>query len=308
MDKISRAIERIETELTAVKLLRDEPMKKHTSFSIGGNVRALCIPAGAPELAKLCEILREFGLTPLIIGNGSNLLVDDRPLDLIAIKTTGLCDIAMLGESEIIAASGVTLAKAAMFALENELTGFEFAHGIPGTLGGAIAMNAGAYGGEMKDVIRATSVFNVSKGMFTIENEEHEFTYRGSRFTKQDSESVIISTIISLRKGYGEIIKAAMEELIARRNESQPLDFQSAGSTFKRPAEGYAAEYIEKAGLKGFSVGGASVSEKHSGFIINRGNAAFSDVMAVIGHVSQTVYKKFGVELETEIKIIRAGR
>ena len=305
MDKISQAIGRIESELPKVRLRKDEPMKNHTSFSIGGKVRALLIPKGAAELSKICEILRDFAVTPLVIGNGSNLLVDDRPLDVVVIKTTGLRDIAVLGESEIIAASGVTLSTVAQFALENNLTGFEFAHGIPGTLGGAITMNAGAYGGEMKDVVRATSVFNTSKGMFTLENAEHEFTYRGSRFSGEDSGDVIISTIISLQKGYSEIIKTAMEELIARRNESQPLEHHSAGSTFKRPAEGFAAEYIEKAGLKGFAVGGASVSEKHSGFIINHGNATFSDVMAVIGHVSQTVYKKFGVELETEIRIIR---
>ena len=305
MDKISQALEKIESELPKIRFLKDEPMKNHTSFSIGGNVRALFAPKGAKEFAGLCGILREFAVKPLIVGNGSNLLVDDRPLDIVVIKTTGLRDIAMLGESEIIAASGVTLEKVAQFALENDLTGFEFAHGIPGTLGGAITMNAGAYGGEMKDVVRATSVFSVFKGMYTLENAEHEFAYRSSRFSGDDNGDVIMSTIISLRKGYGEIIKTAMEELIARRNESQPLEYHSAGSTFKRPAEGFAAEYIEKAGLKGFAVGGAAVSEKHSGFIINRGNATFSDVMAVIGHVSQKVYKKFGIELEPEIKIIR---
>jgi len=190
-----------------------------------------------------------------------------------------------------------------MFAYEHGLTGFEFAHGIPGTVGGAIVMNAGAYGGEMKDVVVSTTAYNKDLGIHTLTAAENDFSYRHSRFS--DSSDIVLSAVIRLQKGDKDAIMHKMLELSARRRESQPLELPSGGSTFKRPKEGYAAQLIEQAGLKGFSIGGAEVSQKHSGFIVNNGNATFSDVMAVIEHVQKEVFNKFFVELEPEIKIVR---
>ena len=302
IDEISLAIEAAANELPLIKHRLGEPMKNHTSFKIGGPVRAMFFPESAGDLTQLHDVLCEYGEEPLIIGNGTNLLVDDKALDMTVIKTTGLGAIERTGETEITAGAGVLLSRLAMFAYQQGLSGLEFAHGIPGSLGGAVTMNAGAYGGEMKDVIYKTTVFNLITGTYTIKGDEHNFSYRNSKF--RSSGEIVLSSVIHLQKADKEGIKAKMDELNAMRREKQPLELPSAGSTFKRPKEGYAASLIEQAGMKGYKIGGAQVSEKHSGFIVNQGNASFSDVIKVIEHVRKTVQKQCGIELELEVEII----
>ncbi len=288
---------------TAVRL--DEPMKEHTSFRIGGRVSAMFFPASGEELASLSRALHRLGVRPLVIGNGTNLLVEDGQLDIIVIKTHGgLTAIRQDGAQALTAECGVTLARLAVFAQERGLKGLEFAHGIPGTLGGAVMMNAGAYGGEMRDVVVKTLSISPDGTETVTEGEAHAFSYRHSCF--QDAGETVVSSVVKLNTGDPAEIKRSMEELAKKRRSSQPLNLPSAGSTFKRPEGGYAAALIEAAGLKGFAVGGAMVSEKHSGFVVNRGGATFSDVLAVMEHVRETVYKQSGIRLEPEVKIIRA--
>lgn len=305
MNYISEAIGTIREQLPEIECRSGEPMKKHTSFKIGGNVTAMFFPKTQNEVAALIRILHRFAVKPLIVGNGTNLLVEDGPLDIVVIKTSGcLNKIEKSGETDITAESGVLLSKLAVFAMEHGLTGLEFAHGIPGTLGGAVSMNAGAYGGEMKNTVIKTTALTPDAAHFEITGDAHDFSYRHSRFS--DSEDVILSSVLKLEKGDADEIKGRMDALAIKRRESQPLNLPSAGSTFKRPKEGYAAALIEQAGLKGFTVGGAMVSEKHAGFVVNRGDATFKDVMAVMDHIRETVQRQFGIELEPEVKIIRS--
>jgi UDP-N-acetylmuramate dehydrogenase len=312
MDRLSAAIEAVKKQLPEIKLRLDEPMKNHTSFKIGGTVSAMFFPASQAELARLCCLLSDVQCKPLIMGNGTNLLVEDGVLELLVIKTNGgMGSIALTGENEITAESGALLSKLAVFAQKHGLAGFEFAHGIPGTLGGAVSMNAGAYGGEIRDVVASTTAIDAGAGSSSwsgpnvLRGEEQEFSYRHSRFS--DTDSVLLSSVLKLKPGQPEEIKARMDELSSKRCASQPLNLPSAGSTFKRPKNGYAAALIEQAGLKGYSVGGAQVSEKHSGFVVNTGGASFSDVMAVMEHVREEVLRQFGTELEPEVKIIRSN-
>jgi len=302
MDAISFALEILKTNIPYARLSYNVPMKDHTSFKIGGPVRAMLFPKTADEVEYMFNLLQESGASPLIIGNGTNLLVSEEPQDLVVINMLGLCDIEQTGEYEITAQTGVLLSKLAVFACERNMAGLEFAHGIPGSLGGAICMNAGAYGGQMSDVVSRTQMLNPIDGKVTVIGDEHDFSYRSSRFAKGDE--LILSSVIKLRHGEASEIKAEMDGLFNRRRESQPLSLPSAGSTFKRPANGYAGTMIDKAGLKGYTVGGAQVSEKHAGFVVNCGGATFSDVMAVIEHVRETVFKQFGIELELEVKVI----
>jgi len=312
MDAISCAAKALGQKLPNTEIKIDEPLKKHTSFKIGGPVRLMLFPACADDLVESFKVLSESGITPYIIGNGSNILAVDSALDIVVINTSklngiGLVDFDVVGKqthSFITAEAGALLSKLAVYAYENELTGLEFAHGIPGTLGGAVVMNAGAYSGEMKDVVIETTAFDISAGLYTLTAQEHEFAYRHSRFS--DTGDVVLSSVIRLEKGDKISIKQKMDELSVRRRESQPLDLPSGGSTFKRPAEGYASAMIEQSGLKGYTVGGAQVSQKHSGFIVNRGDATFADTMAVIEHVQEVVLRQFGVELELEVKVIHS--
>ena len=303
MDAISRALDAAQKSLPEIQCRQNEPMKDHTSFKIGGPVRAMFFPKSAKELTDLCEALYKSGVKPLIIGNGTNLLADDAELDFIAVKTTGVDDVTLTNATEITAGCGILLSKLAVFAQQHGLAGLEFAHGIPGTLGGAILMNAGAYGGEIKDIVCDTTVFCPENGVVSITGAEHEFSYRQSRFLNTDE--VILSSVLRLTKANPAYIRSKMDELSMRRREAQPLNLPSAGSAFKRPKDGYAAKLIDDAGLKGFTVGGAQVSEKHAGFIVNHDGATFADVMAVAGHVREAVQKQFGIELELEMRIIR---
>ena len=288
--------------LGAVPFCTDEPMKKHTFFRIGGNVRLYITPGSESELIKAVEICRENGVEPFIIGNGTNLLVNDGALDIIAISTRELDDITLTGENELTAGAGALLSHIAVFALENALAGMEFAHGIPGSLGGAVFMNAGAYGGEMKDIVTSTRVLGADGKVREIRGAEHEFGYRTSFAEK--SGGIVLSSAIKLRPGVKADIKARMDELMAKRSASQPLNYPSAGSTFKRPVGGYAAALIDGAGLKGLTVGGAQVSEKHAGFVINAGGASFRDVRELISEIQRRVFDNSGIMLEPEVRII----
>ena len=303
MDAISQAIEAVKTNLPSVAYRLDEQLRNHTSFQIGGPVRAMFLPENTRELTGLCRLMRECKVSPLILGNGTNILADDASLDIIVIKTMRLRAVERTGTTGISAEAGVSLSELASYACRCGLSGLEFAHGIPGTLGGAVLMNAGAYGGELKDVVLSTKAFTAENGEFTVTGEEHKFTYRRCLLT--DTGGILLSSELLLREGEPEKITERINELAARRRKSQPLDLSSAGSVFKRPGTGYAAALIEQAGLKGYTAGRARVSVKHSGFIVNLGGATFSDVMSVIDHVRETVFRRFRIELELEVKVIR---
>ena len=284
----------------------DEAMCCHTSFKIGGSVKIMFFPDNADKLEAVIKLLYENEIKPLILGRGTNLLVDDKHLDLAVINTLFLSDIpaevAKLPDNVIFAGAGSGLNTLAMAALERGLSGLEFAHGIPGTLGGAIKMNAGAYDGEMKDIVLKTVAIDNTGKKYTIERNEHIFGYRHSYFS--DNSDIILYSYLELKKADKRDIKMKMDDFSKRRTSSQPLDMPSAGSIFKRPKKGYAADLIEKADLKGYTVGGAQISKKHAGFIVNLGNASFNDVRSVINHTQEEVLKLFNVELEPEIKFV----
>ena len=303
MDDFVLLTKELRARLPQLILLENEPMKAHCSFKIGGEVSAMALPSSIEETSLMCSFLREKGIKPLVIGNGTNLLVTDKPLRRFVIKMSdGMSTMDRRGETGIFALSGVSLARLASECAHLSLTGLEFAHGIPGTLGGAASMNAGAYGGEMKQVLRSVSYLDENMGISEKSGEELELSYRHSVFS--DIDGVILGCELELTKGNAEEIFSRMRELSDKRRSSQPLDKPSAGSTFKRPQDGYAAALIEEAGLKGFSLGGAQVSEKHAGFVINRGNASFEDVIQLMEYIKETVYKRTGIVLEPEVKII----
>lgn len=298
---MEKLISEIKENFPSLALLENEPLSRHCSFRIGGPVRAMAFPETAQALLELSALLARAGEKPFIIGNGTNLLVTDAPLERVAVMTEKLCGMERDGRY-ITAQSGVTLARLAVFARQQGLGGLEFAHGIPGSLGGAVSMNAGAYGGEMKDVTVSTAFLDEALNVSAVSRDGHAFSYRHSVFS--DTGCVILESVLELEPGEPAEIRSRMEALAAKRSASQPLNRPSAGSTFKRPASGYAAAMIDEAGLKGFQIGGAAVSEKHAGFVVNLGGATFEDVRRVIEHVQDTVYGKFGVRLEPEVKII----
>lgn len=288
-------------KLPGLNLVSDEPMSRHTSFRIGGRVKLIAFPSSPEELTAACREARSLGIRPFIFGNGTNLLCQDEPLNLFAVKTyDGLSGIRLTEEGYVYSESGVLLSKLASFAQKNGLTGLEFAHGIPGTLGGAVSMNAGAYGGEMKDAVIKTEYLDEGFNLKTAEGAEHGFAYRHSEFS--DSDRIILGSVLKLSKGEPSAIRDRMNELSEKRRSSQPLELPSAGSAFKRPKGGYAAALIDEAGLRGYAVGGAQVSEKHTGFIVNRGGATCDDVKRLMSHIVETVYARSGVLLEPEVK------
>ena len=280
---------------------RDVPMDRFTSFRIGGPARRLACPKNREQLVILMGLARECGARPFIMGNGTNLLIPDRGLDRLVIRTAGeMSDVRLTGETVIEADAGISLSRLALFAQSQALTGLEFAHGIPGSLGGAVFMNAGAYGGEMKQVVQEVIVLT-EDGIRHIPGAECAFGYRKSAFS--DGKMVILGAKLHLKKGDPAQIRDKMAELMAKRKASQPLEYPSAGSTFKRP-EGYYGTLIQETGLKGLTVGGAQVSEKHAGFVINTGGATCADVMALIAQVQDRVMQRSGVHLEPEVRII----
>ena len=281
----------------------DEPMAKHTSFRIGGPARRMAFPKTREQLVVLAGLLQEAGIEPLLLGNGTNLLAADEGLDTVVINTSAqLSRVEQTGEYELTADAGVSLCQLALFAWKQGLAGLEFAHGIPGTLGGGIVMNAGAYGGELKDVITDVTAL-YPDGVRTLTADEADFSYRHSVFS--GSGGIVLGARLRLAAGERGAIKARMDDLMARRKASQPLEFPSAGSTFKRPPGHYAGPLIESCGLKGARIGGAEVSCKHAGFVVNAGGATCADVLALMEKVQKTVFDAYGVLLEPEVKIVR---
>lgn len=302
---LNKAIKEIKEELPALEIYENEPMNRHCSFKTGGNTRALAVPDGVMSLAKICSILKENNAAPFILGNGTNVVFPDEGTDeLFVISTAKLQKLFMLENGSIYAEAGVSLARLAAFALENSLTGLEFASGIPGTVGGGIIMNAGAYGGELKDVVESVvSYYLPEQRLYELDNEQCAFGYRKSCY-QEIPGNVILSAVFHLENGEAEAISAKMKELNERRREKQPLDVPSAGSTFRRPEGHYAAALIEEAGLKGYRIGGAQVSEKHAGFIVNADNATSHDLYDLMDYVRKTVHEKSGINLAPEVILI----
>lgn len=282
----------------------DEPLKDHTTFKIGGNCIALIEPREVYDIIETIKICRENNIKFFVIGNGSNLLVPDEGYNGVIIKLKSEFSTIKVEDEYLIVNAGAKLSEVYPIAYENSLTGFEFASGIPGTIGGAIFMNAGAYGGEMKDIVESVEVLDLDNfELKQLKNEDLEFSYRKSIIQRKN---YIVTTIkLKLKKGNKEEINAVYEDLRDKRNSKQPLNFGSAGSTFKRPEGHFASKLIEDAGLKGYHINDAWVSEKHSGFIVNKGNASYKEVMELIEYVQKVVFEKFGVNLETEVRILK---
>ena len=291
-------------ELPGVTIRREEPLAKHSSFRIGGPARRLALPRTGEELTRLAALGADCGADPLVLGNGTNVLFPDEGLDRLVISTREMTRLWRKGERELTAEAGLSLARLASYARQIALSGLEFAHGIPGSVGGAVVMNAGAYGGEMKDVLTGAEILFPGEGVRRLTCGELALGYRRSLLTDMPG-AVVLSASFRLTPGDGEEIGRRMEELMARRMASQPLEYPSAGSTFKRPEGYFAGTLIDQAGLKGLRIGGAAVSEKHAGFIINMGGATCADVTELIRRVQQTVLEKNGVLLEPEVRIIR---
>ena len=290
-------------EKCGATVIKDAPMKKYTSFRCGGNASVLVIPDCVETLKKIIDFCNLKSVKPLIIGNGSNLLVSDNGINGVVIKIgSDISKIELLDETTIRCEAGASLKSLCMFALENSLSGLEFAYGIPGSLGGAVYMNAGAYGGEMKDVLVSTTHIDSNGEFGELTQENLKLVYRGSAYT--DNDYTIVSAVMKLKKADKKDIKEAMDDKLQKRKDKQPLEYGSAGSTFKRPTGYFAGALIEQSGLKGYTVGGAQVSEKHAGFVINKDNATATDVINLIRDVQKIVYEKHGVKLETEVKII----
>ena len=280
----------------------NEPLSAHTSFRIGGPAALMAFPKNEDELAVLLRAASQCGVKPRILGAGTNVLAPDEGLDGLVICTKDcLLGLRALEGGRIEAMAGEALAHAAVFARGQSLTGLEFAHGIPGTVGGGVYMNAGAYGGEIAQVAEETTVLMADGTRRVLRGAEQAFAYRTSAFERM--ECIIVKTVFALRPGDADEIGARMRELMGKRRASQPLELPSAGSTFKRPAGAYAGALIEASGLKGRGVGGAEVSRKHAGFVVNRGGATARDVLETIKLVQETVYADSGFRLEPEVRI-----
>ena len=282
----------------------DAPLSRHTSFRIGGPARRMAFPKDGSQMVLLIEAARSCGARPLVIGNGTNLLFPDEGVDRLVVNTRDMSGVTLDAEGHVAAEAGASLSRAAVFAQQHGLAGLEFAHGIPGSVGGAVCMNAGAYGGEMRQVVREATVLFPEEGIRTLSCEELNLSYRHSLLTEHP-EAVVLYAEFELTPGDPETIRAAMRELMAKRKASQPLEWPSAGSTFKRPEGHFAGTLIDQCGLKGLTVGGAQVSEKHAGFLINRGGATFADMAELIRQVQQRVLEETGVTLEPEVKIVK---
>ena len=287
----------------------DEPMELHTSFRTGGPAAAFAVTVNEDELSAVLSALAETGAEHMLIGNGSNLLVADEGYPGVIVKLGG--DFEMIEQDEedpclVRVGAARLMSSASVFLTGRGLSGFEFASGIPGSIGGAVFMNAGAYGGEMKDVVESVRVMNADgSGAGTLSSEDMDFSYRHSAAEKGDM--IILLAVLRLRKDEPEAIAARVAELAAKRSAKQPVNFPSAGSTFKRPVGGYAAALIEESGLKGYRAGGAEVSEKHAGFVINKGGATTEDVLAVMRHVRKKVFEDSGIMLEPEVRLINCS-
>lgn len=307
MEGLENALVKIAENMPKLDLREHESMREHCSMRVGGEVRAYAVPKDIWELTRLLYYLHDENVSPLTVGKCTNIIIPEEGLDIIVVSTEKLQKIR-LGETPdtVYAEAGVSLARLAQFAQSQGLAGLEFASGIPGSVGGAVLMNAGAYGGEMKDVIESVVMYYLTdQALCEVDNAGCAFEYRNSAFTKVNC--TITGAVFKLTRDEPEAIAARMHELNEKRRMSQPLDMPSAGSAFKRPVGGYAAALIDQAGLKGYTVGGAQVSEKHAGFVVNRGGATYDDVVELMDHVRRTVYANSGVTLEPEIRIYPKG-
>lgn len=288
--------------LPEIELRFDEPMAKHTSFRIGGPAEVMAFPKNKEELAALLKTSAILDCIPAILGAGTNILAPDRGVEgLVICLKDCMGGMEQLDEVHIRVAAGVTMTRAAVFAAGLGLSGLEFAHGIPGTVGGGVYMNAGAYGGEICQVCQSVEVLCADGNVRNYTNQEMGFSYRHSILEEQ--KDIVLSAVFTLEKKPVEEIRGRMRELMEKRSASQPLDLPSAGSAFKRPVGGYAAALIDQAGLKGFRIGDAAISEKHAGFAVNLGNATAEDMQALLRQVSEIVYKNSGIRLEPEVRI-----
>ncbi len=301
MTSIHSVLRLIRGECPDITILENEPLSAHTSFKIGGPAALMAFPKSEQELARLFRAAKAHGVRPRILGAGTNVLAPDNGLDELLICTKeALCGLSNPSENTIEVMAGESMAKAAVYARELGLSGFEFAHGIPGTLGGGVYMNAGAYGAEIKDVCQSVTVMDFDGNLREYKNIDI-FSYRNSIF--QSLDCIIVSARFVLTPAEECVIREKMQELMERRRASQPLEYPSAGSTFKRPDGAYAGALIEGSNLKGVSVGGAQVSPKHAGFVINCGGAPASDVMMLIEQIQKKVYADSGFMLEPEVRI-----
>lgn len=289
--------------LPGLELRENEPMYKHTTFRVGGPVTLMALPKTVEELGTILSLARKAGIEPFFLGRGSNLLVADRGAEAFLIKLAGGLDrLELAGPNSLYVGAGVTLAQAAVFALEHALTGLEFAHGIPGTLGGGVFMNAGAYDGELSQVIAWADCMDPSGTRRRLEAGELGLGYRTSVFAQRPW--VVTGARLDLAPGDPEAIRAKMADLAQRRRSKQPLEYPSAGSTFKRPPGHYAGALIQQAGLKGTRIGGAMVSDKHAGFVVNTGGATSDDILSLIRLVRDRVLEQTGVLLEPEVRML----
>ena len=295
-------LEKLQKLLGEAKVLVKEPMASHTTFRIGGPADYFVLPETVEELAAILKLCKEEKVPYFILGNGSNLLVGDKGFRGVVVQLYKNFDGMTIEGTTVTAKAGAMLVRVAKESGKAGLTGLEFASGIPGTIGGAMVMNAGAYGGEMKDVVTAVTVLTKDGEIKKLSGEEMNFRYRGS--VVEDEDYIVLEAVMELKEGNLEEIQARMAELTLQRKTKQPIEFPSAGSTFKRPEGYFAGKLIQDAGLRGFQVGGAQVSEKHCGFVINAGGATASDVMSLMQQVSDKVNEEFGVTLEPEVKRI----
>ncbi|MBS5945954.1 MAG: UDP-N-acetylmuramate dehydrogenase [Peptoniphilus harei] len=281
----------------------DEPMRNHTSFCLGGPAKLLIKPKDEETLIEILREIKKNNYNFYILGNCTNIIVKDKGFDGIIIKLKNkLKDLKKVSDTEIYAGAGVSLKKVSEFAMENSLTGLEFAHGIPGSLGGGVVMNAGAYDGEMKNVIKSVRLLDENFKVIEVSCQDMNFSYRHSLV--QERDLIVLGATFSLSPGNKDDIREKYEEFDKRRAEKQPLDLPSAGSTFKRPTGYFAGKLIDDSGLRGFTHNGAGISEKHCGFVVNKNNATAKDVLETIEIVQKVVHDKFGVNLEREVKII----
>ncbi len=303
MNSVFQLAETLKKLCPQLELRENEPLSHHTSFRIGGPVTLMALPKSKEEAALALRTAANLGIDPILLGRGSNLLVADEGIEGFALKYVSTLDsLQQEGPCELVAGAGLALAQVAVYAMEHALSGLEFAHGIPGSLGGAVFMNAGAYDGEMAQVVSEVCCLTKQGEEELLSAEQMGFSYRHSVFS--DGSRLIVSVRLTLREGKREDIQAKMAELMERRRSKQPLEYPSAGSTFKRPTGYFAGTLIEQAGLKGASIGGAQVSEKHAGFVINTGSATCEDVLRLMRSVRQIVQMDTGVILEPEVQMI----
>lgn len=286
------------------KAYKDEKLCNHISFKVGGPCPLLIEPKNEEQLKNVLKLIKELDAAYTILGNGTNVLVLDEGIDKVVVKISDeMANLVLEGEDVISCSAGTKVVTLCKFALENSLSGLEFAYGIPGTCGGAVFMNAGAYGGEVKDVITEITYLTPDSELKTMPVEEAKLSYRHSVF--KENNCIVVSAKFKLKKAPKEEIKAAMNDFLSRRKDKQPLEYPSAGSTFKRPEGYFAGALIEQCGFKGKTLGGAQISDKHAGFLINRNNATAKDILDLIELTQKTVKKETGVTLEPEVIILR---